>query len=486
MIKGQVLACPFQYSEHRIFRVMMTETRKIDVAGQFSIGGNSRFVLIAGPCAIESEAMTMQVAAELKQICADLGIHLIFKSSFDKANRSSVKSPRGLGMEKGLQILKRVKTELNLPIVTDVHETWQCAPVAEVADMLQIPAFLSRQTDLLVAAANTGKIVNVKKGQFMAPWDMKNVIDKLSDSGNENILLCERGSSFGYNNLIVDMTGLVEMRSYGFPVVFDATHAVQKPGGQGTSTGGNREMVPYLMRAALAVGVDAIFAEVHPDPDHAFSDGPNQIHLSNIRKILEQAVAIDDLVKGSRETKGERNDDGSKSLALSELQPKTTNHKPQIKLFLTDVDGVLTDAGMYYSENGDELKKFNTHDGMGLQLIRQLGVKTGIITSENTKMVERRFSKLKLDYLYQGKREGGKLAAAKEICEKEGILLSEVAYIGDDINCLELLSNVGWAACPANALDAVKNIPGIVQMKKNGGEGCVREFVEMIIKRQNI
>jgi len=287
-------------------------------------------------------------------------------------------------MERGLQILQRVKTELDLPVVTDVHETWHCAPVAEVADILQIPAFLSRQTDLLVAAAKTGKIVNVKKGQFMAPWDMKNVIDKLRDSGNENILLCERGSCFGYNNLVVDMTGLIEMRSYGFPVVFDATHAVQKPGGQGASTGGNREMVPYLMRAALAVGVDAIFAEVHPDPDHAFSDGPNQIHLSNIRNILEQAILIDNITKSisSEPRYGNR-----KSQLLVGETPRSLKKGigGEVKLFLTDVDGVLTDAGMYYSENGDEMKKFNTHDGMGLQLIRQHGIKVGIITSENTK-----------------------------------------------------------------------------------------------------
>ena len=452
---------------------MIIDTCKIDVVNRFEIGGNNRFVLIAGPCAIESEEMTMMVAAKLKEICEELDIHLIFKSSFDKANRSSVKAPRGLGMKRGLEILQRVKTELDLPIVTDVHEVWQCAEVAKVADMLQIPAFLSRQTDLLVAAAQTGKIVNVKKGQFMAPWDMKNVIDKLRDSGNENILLCERGSSFGYNNLVVDMTGLVEMRSYGFPVVFDATHAVQKPGGQGTSTGGNREMVPYLMRAALAVGVDAIFAEVHPDPDHAFSDGPNQIHLSKIKEILEQAIAIDNITKQLAVS--------NKQQAISAKIP-TKNYQPiKIKLLLTDVDGVLTDAGMYYSEAGDELKKFNTHDGMGLQLIRDKGIKTGIITSEDTKLVERRFNKLKLDYLYQGKREGGKLASVKEICSKEGLKLSEVAYIGDDVNCFELLSNVGLAACPSNALDTIKNIPGIIQMKKKGGEGCVREFVEMIM-----
>jgi len=454
---------------------MINDTCKINVLNRFDIGGHNRFVLIAGPCAIETEQMTMEVAAALKEICEELHIHLIFKSSFDKANRSSVKSPRGVGLERGLQILQRVKTELGLPIVTDVHETWQCAEVAKVADMLQIPAFLSRQTDLLVAAAKTGKIVNVKKGQFMAPWDMKNVIDKLRDSGNENILLCERGSSFGYNNLVVDMTGLVEMRSYGFPVVFDATHSVQKPGGQGTTTGGNREMVPYLMRAALAIGVDAIFAEVHPDPDHAFSDGPNQLYLSGIREILQQAIAIDNITKNIS--------DGHIPVKQNpQHETLNTEHRTRdIKLLLTDVDGVMTDSGMYYSEAGDELKKFNAHDGMGLQLVRHKGIKTGIITSEDTKLVERRFQKLKLDYLYQGKRDGGKLASVKEICSIEGITLDNVAYIGDDVNCFELLSAVGLAACPADALDAIKNIPGIIQMKKKGGEGCVREFVEMIM-----
>jgi 2-dehydro-3-deoxyphosphooctonate aldolase (KDO 8-P synthase) len=460
---------------------MINDTCKINVLDRFDIGGNNRFVLIAGPCAIETEEMTMEVARTLKEICEELHIHLIFKSSFDKANRSSVKSPRGVGLERGLQILQRVKTELNLPIVTDVHETWQCAEVAKVADMLQIPAFLSRQTDLLVAAAKTGKIVNVKKGQFMAPWDMKNVVDKLRDSGNENILLCERGSSFGYNNLVVDMTGLVEMRSYGFPVVFDATHSVQKPGGQGTTTGGNREMVPYLMRAALAVGVDAIFAEVHPDPEHAFSDGPNQIYLSDIREILQQAIAIDNITKGIKSQEPETWNTEHVTQNTEHRTRNTDHQTSNIKLLLTDVDGVLTDAGMYYSEAGDELKKFNTHDGMGLQLIRQKGIKTGIITSEFTDLVERRFLKLKLDYLYQGKREGGKLASVKEICEKEGITLAEVAYIGDDVNCFELLSAVGLAACPSDALDEIKNIPGIIQMKKKGGEGCVREFTDMIL-----
>lgn len=271
--------------------------KEISVNGRFSIGGGRRFVLIAGPCVIESETMVMQTAEELKRVCSDLDINLIFKASFDKANRTSAASPRGIGMSEGLRILQKVRNELDLPLVTDVHECWQCEPVAQVVDVLQMPAFLSRQTDLLVAAAHTGKIVNVKKGQFMAPWDMKQVIAKITSAGNDNVMLCERGSSFGYNNLVVDMTGLPEMRSYGYPVVFDATHSVQKPGGNGSSTGGNRDMAPYLMNAALAVGVDAIFAEVHPNPDDAWSDAANQLKLNTVRPILERAVAIDTITK---------------------------------------------------------------------------------------------------------------------------------------------------------------------------------------------
>jgi 2-dehydro-3-deoxyphosphooctonate aldolase (KDO 8-P synthase) len=274
--------------------------KEISVDGRFTIGGGRRFVLLAGPCVIEGESMVMQTAETLKRVCGDLGIDLIFKASFDKANRTSCNSPRGVGMDEGLRILQKVRTELDLPLVTDVHECWQCAPVAQVVDVLQIPAFLSRQTDLLLAAARTGKIVNVKKGQFMAPWDMKQVVAKVVSTGNENVMLCERGSSFGYNNLVVDMTGLVEMRTYGHPVVFDATHSVQKPGGNGSSTGGNRDMAPYLMNAALAVGVDAIFAEVHPNPDEAWSDAANQLKLSDIRQILQHAIEIDEITKRVR------------------------------------------------------------------------------------------------------------------------------------------------------------------------------------------
>jgi 2-dehydro-3-deoxyphosphooctonate aldolase (KDO 8-P synthase) len=258
--------------------------------------------LIAGPCAIESRDIVMQTAETLQQICERLGITLYFKSSYDKANRTSL-SERGVGMEKGLEILQEVKSTFGLPILTDVHESWQCAPVAEVADVLQIPAFLSRQTDLLVAAAKTGKIVNVKKGQFMAPWDMRGAIAKIEanqairqEGDKAGIWLTERGSSFGYGNLIVDMTSLVKMREYGYPVVFDATHSVQQPSSQAGVTGGNREMVPHLIRAAAAVGIDGLFLEVHPQPEKAISDAANQVRLNDVETILKQTLAIEQVI----------------------------------------------------------------------------------------------------------------------------------------------------------------------------------------------
>ena len=268
--------------------------------------------LIAGPCAIESRDIVMHTAETLKQVCERLGITLYFKSSYDKANRTSL-SDRGVGMNEGLKILQEVKTTFDLPILTDVHESWQCAPVAEVADVLQIPAFLSRQTDLLVAAAKTGKIVNVKKGQFMAPWDMRGAIAKIESNQPNNstpsytilhhptphIWLTERGSSFGYGNLIVDMTSLVKMREYGYPVVFDATHSVQQPSSQAGITGGNREMVPHLIRAAVAVGIDGLFLEVHPQPEKAISDAANQVRLSEVEQILKRALAIEEALNNS-------------------------------------------------------------------------------------------------------------------------------------------------------------------------------------------
>ncbi len=267
--------------------------------GNVTFGGNRPLVLIAGPCVVEEETLTLRIAEFLKRLCADLGIGLVFKASFDKANRTSASAFRGPGMAEGLRILAKVKEELDLPLVSDVHDREQVAEAAGILDILQIPAFLSRQTDLLLAAANTGKVVNVKKGQFLAPWDMANVVGKLRSAGNEEILLTERGASFGYNNLVVDMRSLAVMREIGVPVVFDATHSVQLPGGAGTSSGGQRQYVGALSRAAAGVGVDALFWEVHEDPEKALCDGPNSLYLKDLKAMLEDILAIDSIVKKS-------------------------------------------------------------------------------------------------------------------------------------------------------------------------------------------
>jgi len=260
--------------------------------GPYRCGRGQALLLIAGPCVIESEELTLTIARRLKEIVADLPVQLVFKASFDKANRTSGAAFRGAGLDAGLKILARVKELTGLPVTTDIHESQQAAEVAEVCDLLQIPAFLARQTDLLIAAAQTGRAVNVKKGQFMAPWDMKNVLAKLNAAGCQNVLLCERGTFFGYGRLVNDMRALPEMQALGAPVIFDATHSVQEPGGLGSATGGNRAMVEPLARAAVAVGVDGLFFEVHPDPDRAPSDGPNMLRLDEFPAVLRRIVAL--------------------------------------------------------------------------------------------------------------------------------------------------------------------------------------------------
>lgn len=257
--------------------------------------GGGKMTLIGGPCSIESWEMCDEVAGTMKKICESFQINYIFKGSYDKANRSYLYAGRGVGMEKGLEILNDIKEKYQIPVTTDVHETWQCEEVGKVADILQIPAYLCRQTDLILSAARTDKAVNIKKGQFMAPWNMDNVVEKMLSHNNKKIILCERGSSFGYNRLVVDMQGLVEMRKLGYPVFLDVTHSVQQPGSDKQFTSGNRDFVPYLMYAGLSVGVDGIFAEIHPDPDKAVSDGPSQLRLADVEDILRKAKKFDDL-----------------------------------------------------------------------------------------------------------------------------------------------------------------------------------------------
>lgn len=264
--------------------------------GNIKIGSKEPFILVSGPCAIESYDLTMKIANNLKEVTEKVKVPLIFKASFDKANRTSINSFRGLGIEEGLKVLDEVKRNYNLPIITDIHLPEQAKEVAQVVDIIQIPAFLCRQTDLLIAAANTGRLINIKKAQFLASRDMENVVNKISTINNQ-ILLTERGTCFGYNNLVVDMTGMIEMKKIGYPVIFDGTHSVQKPGGNGTCTGGNREYVKDLCRAAISIGIAGLFIETHPDPDNALSDGPNMVKLSDMEDLLKQVKYIDEYVK---------------------------------------------------------------------------------------------------------------------------------------------------------------------------------------------
>jgi len=274
----------------------MTSVRQVRI-GRLRLANDRPLALIAGPCALESRAHALEMSRALKELCGKLGIGLVYKTSFDKANRTSASSARGIGMKKGLPILAELRESVGVPVLTDVHEPEQCAPTAEAVDVLQIPAFLCRQTDLLLAAGRTGKPVNVKKGQFLAPWDMKNVVAKIDSTGNRNALVCERGVSFGYNTLVSDMRALPILKSIGSPVVFDATHSVQQPGGQGGTSGGQREFVPVLARAAVSIGVAAVFMETHRDPDKAPSDGPNMVPLKQMRGLVETLMEFDRLAK---------------------------------------------------------------------------------------------------------------------------------------------------------------------------------------------
>ncbi len=271
---------------------MKIKINGITEGGGITVGDSSSVLIIAGPCVIESKEITFQVAERLKEICSSIGLPLIFKSSYDKANRTSISSYRGPGILKGLKILADVRSKFNIPVISDVHSIEEVKPAAEVLDVLQIPAFLCRQTDLVIAAAKTGKPVNIKKGQFLAPWDIKNIIDKFTSTGNKNLFITERGTSFGYNNLVVDFRAFPIMRSFGYPVIFDVTHSLQLPGGQGVSSGGQREFAEPLARAAVAVGVDGLFMEVHPDPDKALCDGPNMMRLDKVENMLTSIKKI--------------------------------------------------------------------------------------------------------------------------------------------------------------------------------------------------
>jgi 2-dehydro-3-deoxyphosphooctonate aldolase (KDO 8-P synthase) len=283
---------------------MNTVARTIEINSRVVIGGSIPLVLIGGPCVIESESHALGLAYRIQSVCEDLKIPFIFKASYDKANRSSIKSYRGPGLEKGLEILQKIKKELNIPVLSDIHETIQVARAAEVLDVIQIPAFLSRQTDLIVAAAKTGKPLNIKKGQFMAPHDMKNVIDKALSRGNENLILTERGTTFGYNTLVVDIRSIPTMKQWGFPVVIDASHSVQKPGGEGESSGGDSEFIPLLAKAGISAGADGLFLEIHDNPPQALSDSYNSFNINNLKELLALCLRIKNVITANDKDQG--------------------------------------------------------------------------------------------------------------------------------------------------------------------------------------
>jgi 2-dehydro-3-deoxyphosphooctonate aldolase (KDO 8-P synthase) len=400
------------------------------------------------------------MASELKKIVAARGVPFVFKASFDKANRTSVQSFRGPGMDEGLKVLAEVRERVGVPILTDIHEPGQADRVAAVADILQIPAFLCRQTDLIIAAVKTGKIVNVKKGQFLSPWEMKNVVDKAREAGNENLILTERGASFGYNNLVVDFRSFPIMQSFGCPVVFDITHSLQLPGGQGKSSGGQPQYIPHLARAGVAAGVDGLFMEVHDNPTKALSDGPNAFFVAFTVGPVDRDSQMPhaDVIQLAR----------------------------QVRLLLMDVDGVLTNGKLFFVPGTDgrlvETKMFDACDGASIGFARRSGIRTGIISGRSSPAVQHRAEDLSMEFIYQGLGRN-KLPALQEILERSGVSTSEVCYVGDDVQDLPLLTRVGFPVAVSNARAEVRSRAAYVTTAE-GGSGAIREVVELILQAQ--
>jgi len=428
------------------------------------IGNGSPLVLISGPCVIEDYETTYEIASYLKTLTQKLGIPFIFKASYDKANRTSIHSFRGPGMKDGLETLHRIKSELGIRILSDVHATDEVGPAAQVLDIIQIPAFLCRQTDFILAVAKTGKPVNIKKGQFLAPWDMAYIVEKLTSTGNSGILITERGAMFGYNNLVADFRSIKIMQDTGWPVIFDATHSVQFPGGSGASSGGQREFAPILARAAVASGADGIFMEVHKDPDKALCDGPNSLKLDTLYALLSQLKAFRNVL-----TEG------------SFKENSISDKLKRIKLLLLDVDGVLTDGSIIYSDSGEETKAFNVRDGMGIRLLMKAKLKVGIVTGRSSGSLRHRCKNLGIDLVFEGITDKG--ALLDRILEQTGTSPEEIAFAGDDLLDVSLMKRVGLSIAVADAHKTVIENADMVTESK-GGAGAVREVCEAILNAQ--
>ncbi len=446
--------------------------------GRYCLGRGDQLFLILGPCVIESEELTLDVAVEVARIGRMTGMPVLFKSSFDKANRTSVTSFRGPGLEKGLSVLAKVREKTGLPIVSDIHAPDQAAIAGEVLDVIQIPAFLCRQTDLLLAAGRTGKAINIKKGQFLAPEDMEHAIKKVTSTGNSNILLTERGASFGYGDLVADLRSILRMKPFGFPVVFDATHSSQFPGRGAGCSSGERSYAAPLARAAVAAGADGIFMEVHPDPDRALCDGPNSLALDNLESLVIKLQKIHKIVSSNETVLSESESSVDSPKAPANLLEEKLK---KIRLLLFDVDGVLTDGKITFGSGDLEIKSFDVRDGHGIKIAMRSGLEVALVTGRTSEVVPKRARDLEISRVYQGVWD--KKPVLAELMESLNLQPDEVAVIGDDVVDIPLLRRVGVGFAVADAPEEVRMAADYVTARR-GGRGAAREMVEVILKAQ--
>ncbi len=453
-----------------------SQSVSVDI-GAVVLGGQGKPFFILGPCVIESEDLVLRVADEVARIGSVHDVAVVFKSSFDKANRTSVTSFRGPGLERGMEILSRAREKTGLPVITDIHTVPQAEMVARTVDMLQIPAFLCRQTDLLTAAAGTGKPVNIKKGQFVAPDDMAHAVGKARSTGNDKILVTERGNSFGYGDLVVDMRSFVRMRRLGCPLIFDATHSAQFPSAGDGCSGGDRSLVPHLARAALGAGADGIFMEVHPDPDNALCDGPNSLALADLEPLIENLIGVFTSVRTTSSVHARAMTEGA---VISRSGDTSLEERlKRIKLIIFDVDGILTDGGIVFGSDGMEIKSFHVRDGHGIKIAKRLGLEPAFVTGRSSHAVERRAKDLGIERVFQGMKD--KKPALAQLQEELQLTGDEIAVMGDDVVDIPLFRRVGVGISVPEAPSEVRREATYVT-RAGGGKGAAREAVELILK----
>jgi 2-dehydro-3-deoxyphosphooctonate aldolase (KDO 8-P synthase) len=456
-----------------------TKPNEIPV-GKYDLSKPEVLFFIAGPCVIENRECTLEVASEIARISNAHEIPILFKSSFDKANRTSIDSFRGPGIKMGLEILSDVKSFTGLPVVSDIHSAEQAQQAGETLDVVQIPAFLSRQTDLLIAAGLTGRTVNIKKGQFQAPQDMRHAVEKILSTGNPKILLTERGTSFGYNDLVADMRSIDRMKPLGFPVIFDATHSAQFPGAGCGRSGGDRSLAPILARAAVGAGANGIFIETHPDPDRALCDGPNSLALKDLEPLLLNLIQIHRLIPIDKPQ--QKYNLRFESESLSNQSESLIDRLRKIKLIIFDVDGVLTDGKIVFCGNDLEIKSFHVRDGHGIKLAIRSGLDVALVTGRTSVVVSRRAADLGIEKIFQGIWD--KKPVMEKLMLECGLTNEEIAVVGDDVVDIPILRLAGLAVTtPEAPIEVRREVHYVTSLP--GGSGAAREIVEMIMKAQD-